>query len=61
MSKSEFMSQLSETKEIVRIEQKAFVILLIKCRTCFWDTRYRIPHNETLTKTGTHSIRFSGR
>ena len=33
MSKSKFMSYLSETKEILKIEQKAFVLLLIKRRT----------------------------
>ena len=33
MSKSMFMSHLTETKEIQNIEQKAFVLLLIKRRT----------------------------
>ena len=33
MSKFRFMSHQSETKEILKIEQKVFVLLLIKRRT----------------------------
>ena len=37
---SKLGSPLSSTKNILQIKQKAFVLLLIKRRTFFWDTRY---------------------
>ena len=40
ISKSKLRSPLSNTKIISEIEQKTFVLLLIKRRTFFWDTRY---------------------
>ena len=36
---NKYGSNLSKTKEILKFELKAFVILLIKCRNFFWNTR----------------------
>ena len=42
MSKPTFISHVSETKEILKLELKAFVLLLINTGPLSWDTRYNL-------------------